>query len=62
VLVALRRILPGEEITYDYGKEYFAAFITKAGCRCVRCRARRAAKRREARKKAATRARTRSSS
>ncbi len=47
VLVALRRILPGEEITYDYGKEYFAAFITKAGCRCVKCRAKRAARRRK---------------
>ena len=50
VLVARRRILPGEEITYDYGKEYFAAFITKAGCRCVKCREKRAAGRRKVKK------------
>src|SRR5215469_4098773 len=33
VVVALRRIEPGEEITYDYGEEYFDLFL-KANCRC----------------------------
>ena len=34
VIVALRRIAPGEEITYDYGKEYFEYFLEEGGCRC----------------------------
>jgi SET domain-containing protein len=34
---ARRNIEPGEELTYDYGKEYFAAFIEPVGCQCVRC-------------------------
>ncbi len=37
VIVALRDIAPGEEITYDYGKEYFALFIGPNGCRCAAC-------------------------
>jgi SET domain-containing protein len=40
VVVALRRIEPGEEITYDYGEEYFD-LILKANCRCTACRAKR---------------------
>ena len=39
VLVALRKIAPGEEITYDYGKEYFDLFIKPKGCRCAACAA-----------------------
>lgn len=38
---SLRAIEPGEEITYDYGKEYFREFIGKANCRCPKCSARR---------------------
>jgi len=38
---SLRVIQPGEEITYDYGKEYFDAFIGKDKCLCVKCVARR---------------------
>lgn len=38
---SLRVIQPGEEITYDYGKEYFDAFIGKENCLCVKCVARR---------------------
>ena len=34
VIVALRRIEPDEEITYDYGKEYLEYFIAEGGCRC----------------------------
>jgi len=39
VFVALRCIAPGEEITYDYGREYFDFFIKKVGCRCAACHA-----------------------
>ncbi|WP_342363224.1 SET domain-containing protein [Terrarubrum flagellatum] len=34
---AKRRIQPGEEITYDYGKTYFDEFIGPHGCRCPKC-------------------------
>ena len=45
VFVALRRIAPGEEITYDYGRDYFDAIIKPSGCRCAACRAKTAARR-----------------
>lgn len=32
-----RRIKAGEEITYDYGREYFDDHIRPAGCRCDKC-------------------------
>jgi SET domain-containing protein len=43
IFVALRDIASGEEITLDYGKDYFDLFIAPFGCRCATC-ARRAAK------------------
>ncbi len=50
VIVALRRIEPGEEITYDYGREYLDYFVLKTGsCRCAACRKRAALRRRRAR-------------
>jgi len=52
VIVALRRIEPGEEITYDYGKEYLEYFLEEGGCRCPHCRRKRAAKRRKQRRAA----------
>lgn len=45
VIVALRRIEPGEEITYDYGREYLDYFLQTGGCRCAACRRRAAARR-----------------
>jgi SET domain-containing protein len=56
VFVALRHITPGEEITLDYGKEYFDLFIAPFGCRCATCAAKAAkiygkAPRRDARTK-----------
>jgi uncharacterized protein len=39
VIVARRRIAPGEEITYNYGRDYFDYFFKTAGCRCAACRA-----------------------
>ncbi len=38
ILRAIRRIAAGDEITYDYGKDYFELFIRPAGCQCVKCR------------------------
>ena len=32
-----KNIKPGEEITYDYGKEYFEGIIEPIGCRCGKC-------------------------
>ncbi len=36
-LIARRAISPGEEITWNYGKEYFNDFIKEKGCRCPSC-------------------------
>jgi SET domain-containing protein len=61
---AIKKIMPGEEITYDYGKDYFDVFLKPIGCLCVKCtekrREARAQKRKNtiaAKKRAATRAR-----
>jgi hypothetical protein len=51
VVLARRKIKPGEEITYDYGKDYFNIFIKPVGCQCDKCREKRAAERAEARAK-----------
>jgi SET domain-containing protein len=32
-----KNITAGEEITYDYGKEYFEGVIDPIGCRCEKC-------------------------
>jgi SET domain-containing protein len=32
-----RNIKPGEEITYDYGEEYFEDIIKPIGCKCEKC-------------------------
>jgi uncharacterized protein len=46
VILAIRTIPPGDEITSDYGKDYFDLFIRPKGCRCTAC-ARKAARRRK---------------
>lgn len=51
-LRAIKTIQPGDEVTYDYGKEYFEMFIKPHGCRCVKCVEKRR-KLRAARKQAA---------
>ncbi len=33
-IMATKTIRPGDEITYDYGKEYFDMYIKPHGCRC----------------------------
>jgi SET domain-containing protein len=37
LIFATRDIAAGEELTLDYGDEYFDEFIRPAGCKCVRC-------------------------
>lgn len=36
-IMARRNIKEGEELTYDYGKEYWNEHIKPLGCRCVKC-------------------------
>ena len=55
VIVALRRIEPGEEITYDYGRDYLDYFLQNGGCRCAACRRKRALRRKRNRRKQARR-------
>ena len=37
-IYAIRQILPGQELTYDYGEEYVEQYIAPHGCRCRKCR------------------------
>ena len=48
---AIKNIAPGDEITYDYGKDHFNAYIKPHGCRCDKCREKRRVARAEARAK-----------
>ena len=41
ILRAIKRIKPGDEITYDYGTDYYRNVITPRGCKCVKCREKR---------------------
>lgn len=36
-IFSTRKIKEGEEITYDYGEEYFDEHIKPKGCKCVKC-------------------------
>jgi SET domain-containing protein len=47
VFVASRRIEPGEEITIDYGQEYYRFFVENGGCRCAPCLTKAAKRRRK---------------
>jgi SET domain-containing protein len=55
ILRAIRNIKPGDEITYDYGRDYFDGFIKPIGCKCQKC----TEKRREERRARQLRARRR---
>ena len=39
LILAIRDIRIGEELTFDYGDEYFDEFIRPTGCKCARCAA-----------------------
>jgi uncharacterized protein len=41
ILRAIKTINPGDEITYNYGRDYFLNVITPRGCKCVKCREKR---------------------
>jgi len=49
ILRARKKIRPGEEITYDYGREYFDIFLKPNGCKCAKCVEKRRTARRAAR-------------
>jgi SET domain-containing protein len=36
-IYSTKKIKAGEEVTYDYGKDYFKMFIKPYGCRCRTC-------------------------
>ncbi len=40
-LIAKKAIKPGDEITWDYGKDYFDEHITKDKCLCTPCKTKR---------------------
>jgi len=46
---AIKNIEPGEEINYDYGTDYFKAYLKPIGCKCVSCEKKRKKERAEAR-------------
>src|SRR6202045_766412 len=46
---AIKNIEPGEEINYDYGTDYFKAYLKPIGCKCDSCEKKRKKKRAEAR-------------
>jgi hypothetical protein len=46
---AIKDIEPGEEINYDYGTDYFKAYLKPIGCKCDACERKRKKKRTEAR-------------
>jgi SET domain-containing protein len=52
ILRAIRNIKPGDEITYDYGSEYFEIFLKPVGCKCVKCAEKRRRQRKERRLRA----------
>jgi hypothetical protein len=49
VIRAIKKIEPGEEINYDYGTDYFKAYLKPIGCKCEACEKKRKKKRAEAR-------------
>ena len=59
VIRARKNIEPGEEINYDYGTDYFKAYLKPIGCKCDSCERKRKklrAEERERKKRAKARA------
>ena len=50
---AIKDIEPGDEISYDYGTDYFKAYLKPIGCKCDACEKKRKKKRAEAREERA---------
>lgn len=50
---AIKNIEPGDEINYDYGTDYFKAYLKPIGCKCDSCEKKRKKQRAEARAEAA---------
>jgi hypothetical protein len=48
---AAKKIGAGDEITYNYGRDYLVNVITRRGCKCDKCRKKRADARAKARAK-----------
>jgi hypothetical protein len=46
---AIKNIEPGDEINYDYGTDYFKAYLKPIGCKCDSCEKKRKKKRAEER-------------
>jgi hypothetical protein len=56
---AIKNIEPGDEINYDYGTDYFKAYLKPIGCKCESCEKKRKKLRAEARaERAKVKART----
>jgi hypothetical protein len=53
IIRAIKNIEPGEEINYDYGTDYFKAYLKPIGCKCAACEKKRKKKRAEAREERA---------
>ena len=49
IIRAIKNIEPGEEINYDYGTDYFKAYLKPIGCKCAACEKKRKKLRAEAR-------------
>jgi uncharacterized protein len=49
IIRAIKDIEPGEEINYDYGTDYFKAYLKPIGCKCAACEKKRKKQRVEAR-------------
>lgn len=49
IIRAVKNIEPGEEINYDYGTDYFKAYLKPIGCKCASCEKKRKKKAAEAR-------------
>jgi hypothetical protein len=49
VIRAIKKIEPGEEINYDYGTDYFKAYLKPIGCKCDACEKKRKKNHAEAR-------------
>jgi hypothetical protein len=56
IIRSIKKIQPGEEILYDYGKDYFNLILKPIGCKCDKCEEKRREERALARKKAARKA------